>query len=74
MFFIALKAEVDKLGINKLTNVTFSLIHLKTKVDKLDVGEFKELKNLGDVVKNEVVKNKKQKTFKTKVNKLEKKS
>ena len=74
MFFIALKAEVDKLGINKLANVTFSLIHLKTKVDKSDVGEFKELKNLGDVVKNEVVKNKKQKTFKTKVNKLEKKS
>ena len=74
MFFIALKAEVDKLGINKLANVTFSLIHLKTKVDKSDVGEFKELKNLSDVVKNEVVKNKKQKTFKTKVNKLEKKS
>ena len=58
-FFIALKAEVDKLGINKLANVTSSLIHLKTKVDKLDVGEFKELENLGDVVKNEVVKNKK---------------
>ena len=74
MFFIGLKAEVDKLGINKMANVTFSLIHLKTKVDKSDVGEFKELKNLGDVVKNEVVKNKKQKTFKTKVNKLEKKS
>ena len=31
--FIALKAEVDKLDINKLVNVPTSLNNLKTKVD-----------------------------------------
>ena len=36
--FIALKAEFDKLDINKLVNVTTSLNNLKTKVDQLDVG------------------------------------
>ena len=30
--FIALKAKVDKLDINKLVNVTTSLINLKTKM------------------------------------------
>ena len=30
--FIALEAKVDKLDINKLVNVTTSLINLKTKV------------------------------------------
>ena len=39
--FIALKAEVDKLDINKLTNVPTSLNNLKTKVDDLDVGKLK---------------------------------
>ena len=35
--FIPLTAEVDKLNINKLTNVLTSLNNLKTKVDDLDV-------------------------------------
>ena len=39
--FIALKAEVDKLDINKLTNVPTSLNNLKTKVDDLDLGKLK---------------------------------
>ena len=39
--FIALKDEVDKLHINKLTNVPTSLNNLKTKVDGLDVGTLK---------------------------------
>ena len=39
--FIALKAEVDKLDINKLVNVPNSLNNLKTKVDDLDVGKLK---------------------------------
>ena len=47
--FIALKAEVDKLNINKLANVPTSLNNLKTKVDDLDVGKLKtvpvDLKN-----------------------------
>ena len=36
--FFSLKTEVDKLDINKLTNVPASLNNLKTKVDDLDVG------------------------------------
>ena len=39
--FIALKAEVGKLDINKLVNVPTSLDNLKTKVDDLDVGKLK---------------------------------
>ena len=39
--FIALEAEVDKLDINKLTNVPTSLNDLKTKVDDLDVAKLK---------------------------------
>ena len=35
--FIALKAEVDKLGINKFANVLSGMNNLKTKVDNLDV-------------------------------------
>ena len=35
--FVALKAEVDKLDINKLTNVPTGLNILKTKVDDLDL-------------------------------------
>ena len=34
-----LKSDVDKLGINKLKNVTSHLSNLKNKVDKLDIGE-----------------------------------
>ena len=39
--FIALKAEVDKLGIAKLVNVPTALNNLKTKVDDLEVGKLK---------------------------------
>ena len=40
---IALKAEVDKLDINKLTNFTTSLTNLKTKLDNLDLGKLKTI-------------------------------
>ena len=54
--FIALKAEVDKLGINKLVNVLTSLGNSKTKVDDPDFGKLKtvpvDLKKLSDVVDN----------------------
>ena len=72
-----MKAEVDKLSINKLVNVSSSLNNFKTKVDDLDVGKLKtvtvDLKKLIDVVDNEAVKNTKFNTLKIKVNKLEKK-
>ena len=75
--FIALKAEVDKLDINKLVNVPTSLSNLKTEIDDLDVGKLKtvplDLRKLNDVVADEVVKNTKFNTLKTKVNSLEKK-
>ena len=55
-----MKAEVDKLHINKLVNVPTSLDNLKTKVDYVGVGKLKivpvDLKKLRDVVDNEVVK------------------
>ena len=74
---LALKAEVDKLDINKLVNVPTSLNNWKTKVDDLNVGKLKtvpvHLKKLSDVVDNEVVKNTKFNTLNTKVNNLEKK-
>ena len=70
-----MKAEVDKLDINKLVNVLTSLNNLNTKLDDLDVGKLKtvpiDLKKLSDVV--EVVKNTKFNTLKRKVNNLEKK-
>ena len=63
--------------VNKLTNVPTRLNNLKTKVDDLDVGKFKnvpvDLKKLSDVVCNEVVKNTKFNTLKTKINNLDKK-
>ena len=72
-----MKAEVDKLGMNELTNVLTSLNYLKTKVDDLDVTKLKNvsvyLKNLSDLTDNEVDKNTKLNTLKTKVNNLEKK-
>ena len=37
--FIVLKAEIDKLDINKRVNVPISLNNLKTNVDYLDVGK-----------------------------------
>ena len=39
--FIALKAEVDKLDIDKSLNVPTSLNNSKTKVDDLDIGKLK---------------------------------
>ena len=72
-----MKAEVNKLDINKLPNVPTSLNNLKTKLDDLDVGKLKtlpvDLKKLSDVVDNEVIKNKKCNSLKSKVNNLEKK-
>ena len=61
-YFIALKFEVDKQDINKLTNVLTILNNLKIKLDNLDVGKWEtvpvDLKKLSDIVDNEVVKNK----------------
>ena len=57
---MALIAEIDKLDVNKLTNVTTSLNNLKTKVDDFDIGKLKnvpvDLKQLSDVVNNKVAK------------------
>ena len=39
--FIALKADVDKLDIDKSVNVPTSLNNSKTKVDDLDIGKLK---------------------------------
>ena len=39
--FVVLKAEIDKLDINKLVYVPTSLNNLKTKVDDLNIGELK---------------------------------
>ena len=70
-----MKAEVDKLDINKLNNVPTSLNNLRAKGDDLDVGKLEtvsvDLKKLSDVVDNEVVKNTKFNILKTKVNNLE---
>ena len=75
--FIALKAEVDKVDINKLVNVLNSLNNLKTKVDDLNVGKLKtvpiDLKKLNDAVSKDVVKNTEFNKLKTKVINLEKK-
>ena len=61
VIFSALKAEVEKLEINKLVNVPTSLNHLKTKVDDLDVDKLKtiyaDLKKINDEADNEVAKN-----------------
>ena len=62
-----MKAEVDKLDINKLVNVPTSVSNLKTKVDDLDVSKLKtvpvDLKKLSDVeCDNEVAINTKFKT------------
>ena len=72
-----MKAEADKLNINKPVNVPTSLNNLKAKVDDLDVDKLKtipvDLKKLSDVIDNEVVKKAKFNTLNTKVNNLEKK-
>ena len=69
-----MKAEVDKVDINKLyklTNASTSLNNVKTKVHDLDADKLKtvpvDFKKLSDVVDNEVVKNTKFSTLKTKV-------
>ena len=70
-----MKAEVDKLDINKLVNVPTGFNNLKTKVNDLDVGKLKTvpigLKKLIDLVDNEVAKNTKSNILKAKVNNLE---
>ena len=67
---IVLKAEVEKLDINKLANVPTSLNNLKTKVDDLDVSKLKpvpvDLKKLSDAVDNEAIKNTKFNTLENK--------
>ena len=72
-----MKSEVDKLDINKLTNVPTSLNNLKTKLNELDVGKLKtvavDLKKLSHIVDNEVAKNPKFNTLKTKVSSFGKK-
>ena len=39
--FIALKAEVDKLDINNIVNVSNKLNNLTTKKDELDIGKLR---------------------------------
>ena len=72
-----MKAEVDKLDIKKLTNVSTSVNNLKTEVDKLDVGKLKtfpvDLEKINDVADNEVDENTKFNALRRKVNNLEKK-
>ena len=70
--FIALKAEVDKLDINKFINVPNDLNDLKTKIDDLDVGIVHiDLKKLSNVVNKEVVKKTVYNKLNSKVNNLE---
>ena len=73
---IVLKAEVDKVDLGKFVIVLTSLNNLKAIADDLDVDKLKtvpiDLKKLSNVVKNEVVRNKKIFTLKIKVNNLEK--
>ena len=56
----SLKAEVDKLNINKLKSLPNSLSNLKSKVDKLDINKLApvpvDLSKLTNAVKKEVVK------------------
>ena len=65
--FIALKADVGKLRINKLVNVPTSFNNLKTKADD---QMFIKKTNIAD---NDVIKNTKFNSLKTTVNNLEKK-
>ena len=57
---ITLKAEVEKLHINKLPNVPTILNNSKTNLDDLDVGKLNtvpvDLKKLSNVVYSEVIK------------------
>ena len=55
-----MKAEVDKINTNKLTNAPATLNNLKTKVNDWDVRKLKtvsvDLNKLSDTVDNKVVK------------------
>ena len=57
--FIALKADIDKLGINELVMVPTGLNNLKTKIDDLHVDKLKtvpvDLTKSSDAVNKEVV-------------------
>ena len=57
---VSLKAEVDKLDIDKLKSVPTNLSNLKSKVDKLDIEKLEttpvDLSKLSNLVKNDVVK------------------
>ena len=57
--FIALKAEVGKIDMNKVVNVPTNLNSLTTKVDDLDLGKWKtvriDFEKLGDVLDNQDV-------------------
>ena len=69
-----MKAQVDKLDINKLTNVPSSLNTLKIKVDDLDIGKLRTVPvDFRDEVINEVVKNAIFKTLNARVNNFEEK-
>ena len=73
-----MKAEVDKLDINKVLHVPTGLNILKTKADNLDFGKLKtvsvDLKILSDVLNKEVVRNTKLNRQNTKANNLENKN
>ena len=75
--FIALKAEVNKLDINKSVNALTGLYNLKIKVDQLDFDKLKtvpvDFKNLGNIVIKEVVKKTVYNKVNTKVNNIENK-
>ena len=55
-----MKAEDDKLDVNKFVSVPTGLNDLKAKIDDLDVGKLKtipvDLKKLNNVVDNKLVK------------------
>ena len=38
---VSWKAEVDKLGINKLKTIPYDLSNLKNEIDKLDIGKLR---------------------------------
>ena len=58
----SLKAESDKLDVDKLKNMYTNLSNLKSKVDKLDIDKlvpvFVDFNKLSNVVKNYVIKKK----------------
>ena len=72
---MALKADVDKLDINILTNFPSELNYFKSKIDKLDVDKLLsapvDIKKISDVVSKEVVTNIKFNKLNTKVKNLE---